>query len=131
NDLQGWAKISRNLFVWNYVTNFNFYLVPHPNIEPFGPDLKFFSANKVIGVFEQGDDRNDRSGDLLSLRVWLLAHLMWDSSQDQQKLIDEFTNGYYGAAGPYLAQYLELTQSPAKDENFHAGCFNQKLDYLT
>jgi hypothetical protein len=130
-DLEGWSKIAKNLFVWNYVTNFNFHLVPHPSIPSLGPDLKFFADNNVVGVFEQGDGDNRLAGDLLPLRVWLMAKLMWDPSQDQASLIDDFVNGYYGPAGPSMTKYIELTQAPAKDEKFHAGCFNQDLSYLT
>ncbi len=131
DDLKGWSKIAKNLFVWNYVTNFNFHLVPHPSIPSLGPDLKFFTDHNVVGVFEQGDGDNRIAGDLLPYRVWLMAHLMWDPSQDQAKLTDEFVNGYYGPAAPYMKKYIELTQAPAKNEKFHAGCFNQDLSYLT
>jgi hypothetical protein len=131
DDLRGWSRIAKNLFVWNYVTNFNFHLVPHPSIPSLGPDLKFFTDHNVVGVFEQGDGDNRLAGDLLPYRVWLMAKLMWDPSQDQAKLTDEFMEGYYGPAGPSLKKYLELTQAPAKNEKFHAGCFNQDLSYLT
>ncbi len=100
NDMEGWSKIAPNLFAWNYVTNFNFPTIPHPNIQPLGPDLRFFVDHHVVGVFEQGDSSNILAGDMLPLRVWLLSKLMWDPSQNQDKLIDEFCNGYFGAAGP-------------------------------
>jgi hypothetical protein len=131
DDLKGWSKIAKNLFVWNYVTNFNFHLAPHPSIPSLGPDLKFFADHNVVGVFEQGDGDNRIAGDLLPYRVWLMAKLMWDPSLDQAKLTDEFVNGYYGPAGSYMKKYIELTQAPAKNEKFHAGCFNQDLSYLT
>ncbi len=131
DDLRGWAKLADNLFIWNYVTNFNFATIPHPNFYPLGPDLRFFVANKVVGVFEQGDAGNFLAGDMLPLRVWLLAHLMWDPSKDQDALIKEFMDGYYGAAGPHMRAYLDTVNAPAKSPNFGANCFNQNLAYLT
>src|SRR4051812_31654509 len=95
DDLHGWAKLADNLFVWNYVTNFNFPTIPHPNLTAIGPDLKFFADNHVVGVFEQGDAGNQLAGDMLPLRVWLMSHLMWDPSKDSEKLISEFLSGYF------------------------------------
>jgi hypothetical protein len=68
---------------------------------------------------------------MLPLRVWLLSKLMWDPSQDEDKLIDEFCNGYFGAAGPFMRQYVDAVNAPAKDPKFRANCFNQDLKYLT
>src|SRR4051794_41204439 len=68
---------------------------------------------------------------MLPLRVWLQAHLMWDPSRDQNKLTREFLDGYYGPAGPYLSQYLELVNEISKDPKARIHCFNDNLDYLT
>jgi hypothetical protein len=74
DDLRGWSAIAPNLFIWNYVTSFANYLIPQPNMDSLGQDLKFFVDNHVIGVFEQGDAYNKLAGDFLPLRTWLLAH---------------------------------------------------------
>lgn len=131
DDLRGWAAIAPNLFVWNYVTNFHNYLVPHPNMTPFADDLRFFAANHVVGVFEQGDAFNKLAGDMLPLRCWLLAHLLWDPSRDQTKLRDEFLNGYYGAAGPHLGKYLDLVNAASADPKFRAYCGNNDFSYMS
>ena len=131
DDLRGWAAIAPNLFVWNYVTNFHDFLVPHPNMTAFADDLRFFAANHVVGVFEQGDAFNKLAGDMLPLRCWLLAHLLWDPSRDQAKLRDEFMNGYYGAAGPHLAKYLDLVNAGSADPKFRATCGNNDFSYMT
>jgi hypothetical protein len=131
DDLRGWKAIAPNLFIWNYVTNFADYLIPHPNMTPFAADLRFFADHNVIGVFEQGDYSNDRAGDFLPLRTWLLAKLLWDPSRDQAKLTEEFLNGYYGAAGPHLAKYLAIVNAPAEKANFRMGCYNTRTDFLS
>ena len=130
DDLRGWKTIAPNLFVWNYVTSFANYLIPHPNMTPLGADLRFFAENNVIGVFEQGDAMNG-TGDFLPLRVWLLAHLMWDPSRDQAALREEFLQGYYGPAAPYLAQYLDLVNAPAQSASFRLSCYNNDTSFLS
>ena len=42
------------------------------------------------------------------LRTWVLAKLMWDPSLDNQKLIEEFVNGYYGPGGKDIISYINL-----------------------
>ena len=50
------SSISKNLFIWYYVTNFVNYLVPQPNLYNWQDDLRLFAKNKVIGVFAQGNE---------------------------------------------------------------------------
>jgi hypothetical protein len=131
DDLKGWAAIAPNLFIWNYVTNFSNYLIPHPNFEPLGQDLRLFTRSNVIGVFQQGDAYNIKAGDMLPLRTWVNAKLLWDPAQDQRKLRDEFLNGYFKAAGPILGQYMDLVNSVAKQPGFTKGCYGNKPSYIS
>jgi hypothetical protein len=95
-----------------------------------GDDLRLFTENNVVGVFEQGDAYN-KAGDFLQLRAWLLAHEMWDPSRDQKALIKEFLEGYYGSAAPYLQQYLDLINEPAaKRMNWGLSTYNGDLSFF-
>jgi hypothetical protein len=96
------------MFVWNYIVNYNHTLMPTPNWDGFGKDLRFFAANNVQGLFQQGNLYTNNTGDFAPMRVWVMSKLMWNPQLDQSKLCDEFLKGYYGAAGPYLRQYLNL-----------------------
>lgn len=130
DDLRGWSAIAHHLFIWNYVTNFANYLIPHPNLSPVADDLRFFVANRTIGVFQQGDALNPGGGDFLPLRTWLHAKLLWDPSRDQRALTQEFLDGYYGAAGPHLAKYLALIAAGVTEKS-SIGCYNKDLGYVT
>ncbi len=122
NDLLGWAAIAPKLYVWDYVTNFANYLLPHPNYQVLAENIRTFAANKAIGLFEQGDCYST-TGDFVRLRAWVLAHLMWDPSRDQAALTDEFLRGYYGAAAPYLKQYLDLLTKTVVEKNTYLRCY--------
>jgi hypothetical protein len=131
DDLRAWSKIANNLFIWNYVTNFFHYTLPQPNLRPIAEDLRFFVQHNVVGVFEQADSYNQLAGDMLPLRCWVQAKLLWDPSLDQDAFITEFMNGYYGAAGPELLKYLDILNTPAKDPNFRRGCFHRDAKFLS
>ncbi len=111
DNLRQWHAIAPKLAVWNYVANYGNYLIPHPNWRHLASDLRFMAANGVTGVFEQGVFGAKDAVELAPLRAWLLSRLLWNPALDQNRLIDEFLAGYYGAAAaPYLREYLELTQ---------------------
>ncbi len=121
-DIEAWCEVAPQLFVWDYVTNFSNYILPHPNLRVLAPNVRFFVDHKVVGLFEQGD-YGSNVGDFVQMRAWLLARLMWNPEQDAQKLIREFVEGYYGPAAPHLLQYLELREEAAGRKDIYLRCF--------
>ncbi len=121
-DLEAWASISPQLFIWDYVTNFRGYLLPHPNFHVLAPNLRYFANHGAIGIFEQGDS-GCRVGDFVRLRAWYLAHLLWKPESDEKALLREFMNGYYGAAGPALTQSIELMSDAGRRAGSPIRCF--------
>ena len=107
DNLRDWAAITENLYVWDYIANFSNYFRPHPNLRVLGPNLRFFARNRVKGVFEQGRYMTS-SGEMAELRSWVLARLLWNPEQDDRALVDAFVRGYYGAAAPFVREYLDL-----------------------
>ena len=122
NDIEGWSRVAPQLFVWDYVTNFANYILPHPNLRVLAPNIRFFVKHNVIGLFEQGDSQC-AIGDFVRMRAWLLAHLMWDPRRDEKALVREFLDGYYGAAAPHLQQYLDLINDTAERSDVYLRCF--------
>ncbi len=122
SDIEGWSKVAPQLFVWDYVTNFTNYILPHPNMRVLAPNIRFFVKNNVVGMFEQGDGHCS-VGDFVRLRAWLLAHLMWNPELDDKALIREFVEGYYGPAAPHLLEYIELIHDAADRSDVYLRCF--------
>jgi hypothetical protein len=121
-DIEGWSAIAPQLYIWDYVTDFANYIIPHPNLRVLAPNIRFFVRNKAIGLFEQGDAGCSCS-DFPELRAWLLAHLMWDPARDDRALIAEFLRGYYGPAAEPLQQYLDLIHDEAERTGVYLRCY--------
>lgn len=121
-DIQGWSAIAPQLYIWDYVTNFANYILPHPNLRVLAPNIRYFVENGAIGLFEQGD-AGCSCGDFVELRAWLLAHLMWDPTRDEQALIAEFLRGYYGPAAEPLAEYIALTHDAVDRSGVYLRCY--------
>jgi hypothetical protein len=119
-DIRGWEQRADRLYIWDYVTDFGHYVQPFPDWFTLGPNLRFFQANHVRGVFEEGA-YGSFGAEMAELRAWVLAQLLWNPNQDDRALIREFLDGYYGAAGKPLARYLDLMQQASAGFNLTIG----------
>lgn len=128
--LREWAAISKKLFVWNYITNFVFTIPPFPNWEGLGKDLRFFADNNVVGVFQQGDAITNDVGDMTPLRAYVVGKLMWNPQLDQKMLIDEFLEGYYGKAAPFLKEYIDTYQKSFMAQNRKLSSHDHNFSFL-
>jgi len=108
-DLKKWSETSHQIFIWDYVVNFRNFVTPYPNLHTLGPNMRLFADHGVYGVFSQGNGWS-KTGDFYALRAWVIAHVLWDPSLDTGELVDEFVTGYYGAAGRFIREYLDLAR---------------------
>ena len=123
-DMEGWSKLAKYLFVWDYTTNYRDYIGPHPNLRVLAPNVRYFVKHGAIGLFEEGE-----GDDFCELKNWLLMRLMWEPHLDENKLIDEFLSGYYGeAVAPMLHEYWDVLIKRAQDEKLYLGCFGVTSD---
>ena len=121
--IEKWSALSKQLFIWDYVTNFANYMLPHPNLQVLAPNIRFFAKNHAVGIFEQGD-AGCAAGDFVRLRDWVIAKLLWNPDLDQRQLENEFLNGYYSPkVGAILREYLDLLTDRALASQINLRCF--------
>jgi hypothetical protein len=114
-DIEAWSKICNNLFIWDYTTDFSFYVNPFPNLHVLYDDVRFFVEHNAIGLFEQGAYQS-YSGEFGELRAYLLAKLLWDPDMTRKEYyayMDDFLEGYYGAGWKYIRKYIDLSSKLA------------------
>ena len=112
-DLEGWSKLTPNIFVWDYTTQFTNYLAPFPNLPTLKANIRYFKDKGVKGIFEQGS--GETYGEWGELKSYLIAKLLWDTGANVPKLTSEFLSAYYGdGAAKFLDQYIALTQDKMK-----------------
>ncbi len=105
-DLQDWGAMTDNIVVWDYVVQFRNYMNPFPNLHVLRPNLQFFEKNNCRMMFQQGSGRS--TTEFYELRTYMIAKLLWDPYTDIDAVMDDFLNGYYGAAGPHIRSYIDL-----------------------
>jgi hypothetical protein len=112
-DLIGWNGLTHHIVYWGYQTDFAGYLQPYPNLDTLDGDASVLDAAAgVEGWFAQGA-YNTVGAEFSNLRAWVLAHLMWDPARKAQTLIDDFLQGYFGDAAPWVREYIRLLNASA------------------
>lgn len=106
--LEGWSKISDNIFIWNYGINFDNCVAPFPNFHILQPNIQLFKKHNATMVFEQVNGY--KGVDFAELRAYMIGKLLWDPYIDADSIKKHFLNGYYKAAAPYLYDYLKLQE---------------------
>lgn len=114
-NIKGWTRISKNLYVWDYITNFGAYVLPYPNLDGMFASIQWLAGFPSIkGYFAQGSMASI-GAEFACLRQWVGARLLWNPSQDRRKLVAEFVKGYYGDAAPYISEHIKLIHESAEN----------------
>jgi len=104
-DIEAWAKLTDNILMWDYVVQFRNLVSPFPNLRVLQPNIQFFARHHVRMMFQQGCGAN--IGEFGELRTYLIAKLLWNPDADVDAIMTDFLNGYYGAAGPSIRNYID------------------------
>ena len=129
-DIEEWSAICNNLYIWDYTTNFMYYLAPFPNLGVLRQNVKFYKDHNVIGMFEQGNYQST-SGEFGELRAYLLAKLLWNpdmSEEEYQRHMNEFLQDYYGAGWENIRAYIDATTEAAAQN--HVGIYDSVVDMM-
>ncbi|MFH1477727.1 MAG: DUF4838 domain-containing protein [Verrucomicrobiota bacterium] len=102
-NLEGWAKITKHLRVWDYHIIYSPNL-PTPSQFNTAADMRLYKHLGVEGVLNEIEGM--LTTDMWDMKVWMLAKTMEDPDANSDKLIREFTDGYYGPAGRFIRKYL-------------------------
>lgn len=118
-DLEGWSAICDNIHIWDYTTNFAFYIPTYANLHVLQENMQFYAEHNARGMFTQGN-REGPSGEFGELRSYLLSKLMMNpymGEEEYYRLMDEFLEAYYGDGWAYIRMYIDKTS-----EMYEDGC---------
>ncbi len=104
-DVEDWCALTHNIFLWDYVIQFRNLMSPFPNLRVLKPNIQFFVRHGIPAVFQQG--LGELHGEFAELRAYLIAKLLWNPDVDVDAVMDDFLQGFYGPAAPYLRRYID------------------------
>ena len=127
--LEGWSKISDNIFVWDYGINFDNYVSPFPNFHILQANMKLFKKNNVNMHFSQ--IAGSKGGDFSELRSYVVAKLLWNVNCNVDSVIQSFLKGYYGKAAPFLYQYMKIEEGALLGSNIPLWIYDTPITHKT
>ncbi len=112
------AKSGSGLYIWEYLYNIRTNY-PLPIFDRVKSTIRGFKDYNVEGIFvetEQG------MADFWELNKYMLSHLMEDPDADENALLEDFTDRYYGKAGKYVREYYKVLREGLDRNPVHVLC---------
>ena len=120
DDIVGWGKICDNVHIWDYNTNFHYFISTFANFGVLRENIQFFAENNVTSIFPQGNNQGT-SGEFGELRAYLIAKLMWDpymSEEEYYGYMDDFLQAYYGEGWESIRAFIDKTTELAANGGY-------------
>ena len=129
--LENWKKVTKNIYIWDYINNFDDYLTPFPILKIAQQRLQFFKKNGASGIFFNGSGYSYSSFD--EMRTFVLSVLLINPKQAVDDLIRNYFNQEYPVSKKWLSDYyidLENSTQSGKKLGLYAGIRESEGTYL-
>lgn len=129
--LENWKKVTKNIYIWDYINNFDDYLTPFPILKIARQRLQFFKKNGASGIFFNGSGYSYSSFD--EMRTFVLSALLINPEQVVDDLIRNYFNQEYPVSKKWLSDYyidLENSTQSGKKLDLYAGIRESEGAYL-
>ncbi len=120
-DFMGWKKLTNNISLFDYVTNFHIHVGPFPDFYTIRENMAFYAKMGVKHIFELGNSSTN-DADFGELRAYLIARVLenpYISEVEYKKHMDEFLEAYYGAGWRYIRTYIDIIHAEIKRHHMH------------
>lgn len=123
-DISEWNRLTNRIYVWDYVTNFSYYLVPFANFEHLLENAKWLYEHGMSGLISQGNTHcaNTEFG---PLRAYLISKIQWNLNMSKEEYyahMDDFCESYYGAGWKYIRKFIDFIQECSKNRHVKIYC---------
>lgn len=129
--LNQWKKVSKNIYIWDYINNFDDYLTPFPILKIAQQRLRFFKQNGASGIFFNGSGYSYSSFD--EMRTFVLSALLINPELPVEELVREYFNQEYPTSKKWLYDYyieLENSAQSGKKLGIYAGIAELEQSFL-
>lgn len=112
--LRDWAKVTRRLYVWDYINNFDDYLTPFPIFDVFQRRFRLYEDAGVTGVFLNGSGEDYST--MSRIKTHVLAALMSDPNVDWRSELRDVCDRLYPVAGRAICDFMIRQEQMVKDK---------------
>lgn len=128
--INSWASFTKNLFYWDYALNsyVSGFLMPQPGFRRLGSDLQYFKKIGLKGYFVQSYLGNNELAYFSEMKSWVLSRLIWDPSQNEDRLIQFYFKNNYGAAGENMYQIYNAVEDAS--EKYPLETYHENYNFI-
>lgn len=106
--LLAWASLTNNLMIYEYPQDAYHSLLPYDGMHTHTENIRFAKELGHTAYRFQGNYNTQSSG-FYNLRIYVISKLLWDSTLDPNKLVEDYFTGVYGeAAGVMMELYQTM-----------------------
>jgi len=110
NNIKIWKNASKKMGIYEYYINGSWPGLPRIAVSLYAENIK--------ELYEMGVDLyQTQSGNEFAtngINYYVAGKLLWDTSLDQQKILDDYYEKGFGSAGKYVRQYFERMEAAWK-----------------
>ena len=121
-ELRGWSELCKKagceLYIWDYLYNIQINY-PLPIFRRLKDTVMAFVKYGVSGIFAETEAQ---LSDFRVLNNYLMSHLLEDPYADENAIIDDFLNRYYGKAGKIIKEYCDVLDEAIERNKVRAYC---------
>lgn len=129
--LNQWKKVTKNIYIWDYINNFDDYLTPFPILKIAQQRLRFFKQNGASGIFFNGSGYSYSSFD--AMRTFALSALLINPELPVEELVRDYFNQEYPLSKKWLYDYyinLKNSVQSGKKLGIYAGIAELEQSFL-
>lgn len=126
--LQSWKSEGTEVYLWDYVNNFDDYFTPYPNLYSVQQQLIFFKQHEVKGLFLNGSGYDYSSFD--DLKTYLISALLINPELSIRDLTKRYLNRFYPKTADLIYGYYMGLEEATFDSDTELplyGSFRQTL----
>ncbi len=112
-NIEAWANMSSQLFLWTYSAKFNNYMYPVDTFAFYNENAyRYFAQNKVTMITTQGSyDQTGTQTAWGNLKMYLESQLSWDATQTQAELITKYMDHMFGPAASIMTEFFNSVRT--------------------
>lgn len=103
-ELLGWAKLCKQIFIFDYDVNFSDKPMWFPNTEIITKNVRYYREIGATGIMTNGSGGDTHYQSVL--HTYIFSKLYWNLDLDIESLISEFNYLYFGAEAGYMVDRL-------------------------
>lgn len=106
--IKKWRAVTPNIYVWDYMRNFDDYLTPFPVLGVLEKRLAFFKQQGVSGVFYNGSGYDYASLD--DVQTFALASMLKSDSLSWSSIVKKYLDKFYPQSGASIYEYYHTLE---------------------